>query len=237
MTVTPITLGQEKQIIRLAADTAESAAKNALFQLKLSSDGAQRAIESGDQLKTAIEATVTTTLRRLASPLPTLVETELLKPVTQTIVPTRTKPFNAAEFYQTGPGLYVSRTFADRLDMSVRQSMVPAHSGLGRPYVASLLKANAYDKDIREELPKEHLSTFEDIAGLIEAQPGGSPGFLLNNGYANICYFEDKNGEVFAVGVAWDSAHREWHVHDWKLDELGYWFADCQVLCPGNAAL
>ncbi len=162
-------------------------------------------------------------------------ETRLLKPVAQATVPARTTtPFNAAAFYQTGTGLYVYDTFADHLDLSARQTVDSAPE---RPYVASLLKANAYDKDIRKELPESHLSTLEDIAGLIEAQRSGKSGFLLNNGYVNIFYVEDKNGEVFAVNVRWFSVDRRWFVHDWKLGGFGKWGAGSRVLCPGNAAL
>ena len=165
---------------------------------------------------------------------PQLTETRLLKPVAQATVPARTKPFVASEFYQTGAGLYIHDTFADRLDIHARQTV---DSTPACPYVASLLKANAYDRDIREELPETHLSTLEDIAALIEAQPGGKSGFLLNNGYANIFYVAGKNGEIFTVSVGWDFNDREWNVIDWELGELGYWDADGQVLCPGNAAL
>lgn len=172
--------------------------------------------------------------KQLSSRYPVLAETRLLNPVGESTVPARTKPVSVAAFYQTGPGLYVYDTFADLLDLSARQAVdsVPE-----RPYVASLLKANAYDTDIRKELPDTHLSTLEDIAGLIEAQPNGKSGFLLNNGYANIFYVEGKNGEVFAVRVGWGSDRRKWFVSDWELGERGGWLADSQVLCPGNAAL
>ncbi len=163
-----------------------------------------------------------------------LAETRLLKPVGKSTVPARTKPFNAAAFYQTGTGLYVYDSFVDRLDLSARQTVDSAPE---RPYVASLLKANAYDKDIRKELPETHLSTLEDIAGLTEAQPGGKSGFLLNNGSANIFYVEGKNGEVFAVRVGWLADYRQWGVLGWRLGEGGYWRAGLRVLYPGNAAL
>ena len=163
-----------------------------------------------------------------------VVETKLLKPVAQATVPARTKPFVASEFYQTGTGLYVYDTFANRLDLSARQTVDSAPE---RPYVVLLLKGNAYNKNIRKELPETHLSTPEDIAGLIEAQPVGKSGFLLNNGYANIFYVEGKNGEVFAVDVYWRAGRRKWDVRDWKLDENGKWNAGYQVLCPGNAVL
>lgn len=230
-----ITPGQEKQLVCFVADAAESAAKSAVAQATfLDKDGVQQIIARGDALKAEIERATINALKQLSSRYPMLAETRLLKPVGKSTVPARTKPFNAAEFYQTGPGLYVYDTFADRLDVNARQAVDSAPE---RPYVASLLKANAYDKDIRKELPEIHLSTLEDIAGLIEAQPNGKSGFLLSNGYANIFYVEGKNGEVFAVDAPWLSGGRKWRVSDWSLDERGRWRAGFQVFCPGNAAL
>ena len=230
----PITSGQDKQIVRFVADAAESAAKSAVAQATfLDKDGAQLVIERGDALKVEIERATINALKKLGSRYPVLAETTLLKPVAQATVPARTKPVSVAEFYQTGSGLYVYDTFAERLDVNARQVVDSAPE---RSYVASLLKANAYDKDIRKEL-EDHLSTLEDIAGLIEAQPGGKSGFLLNNGYANIFYVEGKNGEVFAVRVRWLSGDRRWRVRGWRLGEGGGWRAGNRVLCPGNAAL
>ncbi|MBP5993801.1 MAG: hypothetical protein KA731_02725 [Candidatus Moranbacteria bacterium] len=230
-----MTSGQEKQLVRFVADAAESAAKQVVADADfLWKDGAQLVIERGGELKTAIEQATVNALKQLSSRYPVFAETRLLKPVAQATVPARTKPFNVAEFYQTGPGLYVYDTFADRLELNARQAVDSAPE---RPYVASLLKANASDGDIRKELPETHLSTLEGIAGLIEAQPNGKSGFLLNNGYANIFYVEGKNGEVFAVGVRWDSGRRRWRVRNWELGGFGDWDADRQVLCPGTAAL
>lgn len=233
----PITSGQEKQLVRFIADAAESAAKTAVARADfLDKDGAQLVIVRGDELKVAIERATFNILEQLSSRYPVLTETRLLKPVGKLTVPARTKSFNAESFYRTGTGLYVYDTFADRLDLSARQTM--NSDPKRRPYVASLLKANAHNKDIRSELPETHLSALEDIAGLIEAQPNGKSGLLLNNVYANIFYVEGKNGEVFVVDVDWDSDGRRWIVDDWPLDGgLGDWRAGSRVLCPGNAAL
>jgi hypothetical protein len=163
-----------------------------------------------------------------------IAETRLLKPVAKATVPTRTKPFDVAAFYRNCAGLWVSPSFRDRLDVEARGVV---ESALSRLYVALLLKANACDTDIRKELPETHLSTLEDIASLIEAQPGGKPGLLLNNGYANIFYVEGKDGEIFAVDVYWHSGGRAWFVRDWGLGGVGYWNAAYQALCPRNAVL
>lgn len=235
MTTQSITSGQERQIVSVVEAAAGSGAKTVLQTLvSLDKDEAQRVLEGGDQVKVAVEVAVASVIRRLVARYPVLTETRLLKPVAQATVPARTKSFNAATFYQTGTGLYVYDTFADRLDLSARPTVDSAPE---RPYVASLLKANAYDTDIRKELPETHLSTLEDIASLIGAQRSGQSGLLLNNGYANIFYVEGKNGEVFAVNVRWHSGNRYCYVNDLELDEDGLWLAVSQVLCPGNVAL
>ena len=235
MTTQLITQDQEKQLKRFLEDASRSATRSALAQVPLDKEGAQQVIERGDVLKSEIERVTINALKKLGSRYPVLAETTLLKPVTKATVPARTKPFNAAEFYQTGgPGLYVYDTFADRLDVNARQTVDSAPE---RPYVASLLKVNAYDTGIRKELPEIHLSTLEDIAGFIEAQPGGKSGLLLNNGYANIFYVEGRNGEVFAVLVDWFSDDRKWGVSGWELGGRSSWRAGNRVLCPGNASL
>ncbi len=162
-----------------------------------------------------------------------LSETSLLKPIAQAIVPARTEHFNASAFYQTRTGLYVDNSFADRLDLSARQTV---NSAPERPYVVLILKERAYDKDIYKELPAEtRLSTMEDIASLIEAQPNGKLGLLLNNGYANIFYVKEKNGKVFIMSVSWDSDDRYWSICGGRLDNRGgsCWFPGIQIICPG----
>lgn len=166
---------------------------------------------------------------------PVLTETWSLHPVAQATVSARIKPFNAEKFFQNRPGLEVHHTFAKRFDLKARKTVTPT---LKRFYVALLLKRKINDNDICKELPKSHLSTLEDIAGLIEAQSGGKAGFLLNNGKANLSYVEGKNGEVVTVMFSWQSFHDRWIISDQEPDYKDIpWFADCQVLCPGRFAL
>ena len=236
ITSVPMTSGQEKQLVRFVADAAESAAKRVVADADfLWKDGAQLIIERGGELRTAIERATLNALKQLSSRYPVLTETRLLKPVAQATVLARTRPFNVAEFYQTIPGAYIrsKRFFVDRLDLSTKPMVDSAPE---RPYVASLLKANAFDAEIRKELPENHLSTLEDIASLIEAQPVGKPGLLLANGHANIFYVAGKNAEVFAADISLDPKSG-WSIDICKLNNLGYWFSGLQVLCPGTAAL
>ncbi|MBP9698209.1 MAG: hypothetical protein KBD65_03395 [Candidatus Moranbacteria bacterium] len=229
-----ITQNQVKQLVRFFDDSAANVAISAIADARLSKDGAQLVIEHFDEVKGEMQQAIASILKKRGMRYPVLVETVLLKPVAQAAVPARTKPFVASEFYRNRPGLYVYDAFVDCLDLKARRAVDSAPE---RPYVASRLKANAYDKDIRKELPETHLSTLEDIAGLIETQRSGKSGFLLNNGYANIFYALGKNGEVFAVDVRWHSDDRRWFVSGWELGGIGFWFAGYQVLFPGNAAL
>ena len=162
-------------------------------------------------------------------------ETRLLKPVAKATVPARTKSFNVAEFYQDRTGLCVFHTLKDRFDLGAKKTV---DSTPERPYVASLLKAYACDRDIRKELPETHLSTLEDIAALIEAQPRAQPGLLLNNGKPNIFYIEGKNNEVFAMSIFGRPCYRCWHISVRQIKEdVGRRRRDSQVLYPGNAEL
>ena len=79
------------------------------------------------------------------------------------------------------------------------------------------LAQSANDAEIRAELPDGHV--FEDasefcasLAYLIECQPNGEDGDLLNNGYATICYVRGVNGAVFAADVYRSDFNRWWSV-------------------------
>jgi hypothetical protein len=145
ITSVPATSGQEKQLVRFVADAAESAAKSAVAQADfLDKDGAQLVIACGNRLKVFIEQATVNALRQLSSRYPMLVETKFLKPVATATTKARTNPFDASEFFQNRLGLYVCDLFRERLDI---ENCKPVPSAPKRPYVALLLKANAYDQD------------------------------------------------------------------------------------------
>lgn len=57
------------------------------------------------------------------------------------------------------------------------------------------------------------------VASLVLQQWGGKPGTLLNNGYANLFYYEDESGKQVVVHVRLYSDVREWHVHVWRFGD------------------
>ena len=129
------------------------------------------------------------------------------------------KKFDPKDFFQTGTGLYIWDSFANR---------VLSAAGVEKPAGKAKLKSfdlthNAYDREIKAELVAKHEVKLWHIAKLIEAQPSGEDGPLLNNGYANLFYF---GGLV--VDVYWNADERQWYVFDWGLDG-DYWRAGSRV--------
>jgi hypothetical protein len=57
------------------------------------------------------------------------------------------------------------------------------------------------------------------IAEMINRQPNGEDGDLVNDGKANIFYVHGKDVEVFAVYVYWHAGVRSWFVHASRLDD------------------
>ncbi len=231
MTTPSITYGQQRQIISVVEAAAGKGAELALQALDpITRKEAQRLLGCGDQVSVAVQIALAPVIHRLVARYPVLTEMWLLKPIAMATA-AKDPPF-VNEFFRTRHGLDVRDSFHERFDLEA-----PSQSTGGRPYVASLLKSNAYDRDIRRQLPENHLSTLEDIAGFIEDQPNGKKGVLLTKDYANIFYVLGKNSQVFVVYVCWYSATHRWVVRVFDLGENGEWSAWNQVLCPGNAAL
>ena len=92
-----------------------------------------------------------------------------------------------------------------------------------------------YDSEIMEHFQiskSAGLMTREEILRTIEflisLQPKGEAGALQTNGYATIIgYMLCDDGVVRVVGVSWRSGASRWHC---GCRDLGYWYADSEVL-------
>lgn len=120
-----------------------------------------------------------------------------------------TKQFVPNESFKNRPGLYLWN------DMSrvLRSAQIVKSAEATKSRSFDLTK-DAYDRDIKAELPTKHEIELWQIAELIGAQEKGEDGSLLTNGYANIFYVAGC-----AVRVRWDAGRREWFVSDWGLDD------------------
>lgn len=136
------------------------------------------------------------------------------------------------DFFQTGPGIYVTKRFSDNFDLKGAFEMRK------RFYVGSFLKSEASHVEIRQDLPQQHLSPLADVANLMLAQWGGKDGFLRTNGSPSVLYAMGKNG-ILGLSLGWSDWNRQWlldaftptnpsSVYDTGSCRRGTW-----VICPG----
>jgi len=143
----------------------------------------------------------------------------------------RRRLFNPHTYFKTRDGLYVWDTFAKRILSGQKESM--PYRGL-EGVTSQMLERNMSDMEIIIELlggmkeVRTRPSSLDQVATMIDLQPNGVDGKLLNNGYSNIFYVL-VDGVLFAVFVRWKSGDREWFVNAWHLDGLGDWDAGDRV--------
>lgn len=140
--------------------------------------------------------------------------------------------FDSAKYFVTRDGLYVWPEFTQRILPAYRDPIVRR----GVEGVDSVdLPRNMYDREIvaeylgGEEEARKHAFTPDQVADLIDAQWGGKPGILLNNGYANILFMLGVNGVLFPVIVLWSSDRGEWNVNACGFDGV-HWSAGRRVI-------
>ncbi|MCX6739520.1 MAG: hypothetical protein NT098_05770, partial [Candidatus Parcubacteria bacterium] len=125
-----------------------------------------------------------------------------LKPIGEHVVGPLAKTFVSKSFFRDdNPDvkLYIWGGFKNRILPSTgKVSKQPAAT-----IVSFDLTKPMYDREIRAELPENHVFAIEDlwiIADIISRQPKGESGTLLNNGYANLFYVQ-AGASVFVVYV------------------------------------
>ena len=133
-----------------------------------------------------------------------------------------TKRFVPNEFFTTRQGLYLWND----MQRVLKNAQVVEKAEAAKLRSFDLTK-NAYDREIKAELPERHETELWQIAELTDAQKNGEDGPLLTNDYVNIFYVAGC-----AVLVRWDAGHREWDVFDWELDDV-LWSAGRRVF-SGN---
>ncbi len=125
------------------------------------------------------------------------------------LIPPLLERFVPNEFFKTRPGLYLYNDMGRVLKGA--QTVGPTQGAA--KFRSFDLTKNAYDREIKAELPERHEVELWQIAKLIKEQWGGEDGPLLTNGYANVFYVAGC-----AVGVYWDADDQEWYVRGWGLD-------------------
>jgi len=91
------------------------------------------------------------------------------------------------------------------------------------------LKEYSTNQQLKDELGNEAVTPFASMLSLMEKQRNGEAGSLLTNGWANLVLVEVK-GELWVVGVRWDSYYRDWNVGACPLGDPGGWGGGGQIL-------
>lgn len=153
--------------------------------------------------------------KRFLSGAAEVVMKSILSLVNDKIASDAIKAFGPHAFYKMQDGLWISDSFRD--NVLSKAAMV---KNLSAATLKSLeLTKNAYDREITPCLPQKYEFDISEalarIAQMIEKQPGGKEGDLLNNGYANLFYVPDC-----VVRVYWNADYRSWRVGAWELDDF-----------------
>ena len=94
------------------------------------------------------------------------------------------------------------------------------------------LLQSSLDAPIMTELgdPTSYSTTLADMWAMLEKQPNGEEGALLVNGYANIFYIHDIEGNLWAVCALWYADGGGWNVEADSVEDPGRWDDGGQVL-------
>lgn len=95
--------------------------------------------------------------------------------------------------------------------------------------ISRLIKASP-DALVMTELGEKKKIALAHFFQLLEKQANGQSGPLLINGYANIAYVPDEEGNFWAVSAYWFSYYRYWNVHANSVDCPDEWDEGSQVL-------
>lgn len=138
--------------------------------------------------------------------------------------------FEPKKYFQNREGLYVWSDFNDRIVAKTQSVEGQKDYAL----TSFTLKKAATDEEIEGASPSDHLFSETDvcsvIAALIDKQPKGKEGTLLNNGYANLFYTPE-----FVVGVIWDAGDGGWRVFTWRRRGDG-WAGGLRVFSPATGS-
>ncbi len=157
---------------------------------------------------------------------------KLLDLVTSLSVSAREK-FVAKEHFKVDTGRKAKVKIAFLWDNFSKHFLPKTEEGVlaGEIKVHKLLQSSL-DAPIMTELgdPTVYSTTLADMWAMLEKQANGEEGALLVNGYANIFYIHDTEGNLWAVYAYWGAGDGGWGVEARSVDYPDRWSAVNQVL-------
>jgi len=156
-------------------------------------------------------------------------ETELLQPLETAVVPDTTSPVRIRDCFTKNTKVklaIVCHEFKGRFFDKIEK---PSAEVTYRKY--KLLHISA-DGPIIAELGGEGKvrGTFSAVFALLQQQGNGEPGFLQTNGYANIFYARDKQGELCAIRIGWVGSG--WVIDAISVEDPLAWNGKHEIFCP-----
>lgn len=154
---------------------------------------------------------------------PTIRETNLLKPVRSVTFPARSGA-DPNEFFRLPFGCSAD-------DPLFRKHVFPAFKPVlnipERTYAFIRLKKDVYEREIRPSLPRQHCGQWEDIESLM-----GMYGLGEEDAGHHIIYLKGVQDKVFPVDVLGDMHSCEWSATVWSKGEDTSYDAGTLILCP-----
>lgn len=151
-------------------------------------------------------------------------EKKLLELVTSMSLAAREK-FVAKEHFKLDTGRKAKVKIAFLWDNFSKHFLPKTEEGVaqGEIKVYKLLQSSL-DAPIMTELgnPRSYSTTLADMWAMLEKQPNGEDGVLLVNGYANILYIYDTEGNLWAVSAFW-LAGSGWSVGAYSVGDPPRW--------------
>jgi hypothetical protein len=157
------------------------------------------------------------------------VKTALLEELETAIVPATTAPVLIRDHFTKNTGVRISTIFAEFKHRFFDKTEGPTAEVTYRKYKLLCISS---DGPIIAELggARKIQGTFTAAFALLQRQPKGEAGFFQTNGYGNIFYAKDENGELCAIRIGWTS-------DGWVFDAMSVadpqaWHGEHLIFCP-----
>ncbi len=153
----------------------------------------------------------------------------LLEPQADVLVPATTGPFVVKDHFKPGAEVKFSTVWHEFKKHFWGKIEPPMPEVKVRKY--NLLRI-APDGPIIAELGGETKveSTLATAFAIMRLQAGGEPGILQTNGFANIFYVKDQQGELCAIRIGW--ASDGWVVDAISVQDPLAWNGKHEIFCP-----
>jgi hypothetical protein len=157
------------------------------------------------------------------------VGTALLQPLETAGAPATMAPVVAQDYFKKNTSVQFSTVFAefkrrffDKTERPVAAVVYRKHKLLGIADDGRILAELGGGSKVE--------GTLAAAFAFLQHQPKGEAGFLQTNGYANLFYMRDKEGELCAIRISW--TREGWEVDAIPVADPLAWIGEHVIICP-----